>query len=147
MKKIAIIAALLATSAFAADNVVVAKNLHKLLEDVQTSSNAAKFENVKYELDGYVVRVDSKIENGEKFYLAQIADAWDPRTMFGPNGRATYRVSSGRLLCVMDRSAAAGLQENKKVSFTAFTVDVQEIAVQEYGSVNKYKTLIAHCQF
>lgn len=143
MKKIAIIAAtMLATSAFAAE-VTVISSMHKLLEDVQYSKNAVKFENTRFDLEGFVVRVDSKVENGEKFYLAQISDAYEP----GNGGRAAYRVSSGRLLCVMDRAAAAGLTPNKRVSFSAFGVDVQEIAVQEYGSINKYKTLIAHCQF
>ena len=144
MKKIATIAiaAVLATSAFAAD-VVVIKSMHKLLEDVQYSNNVVKFENTRYDLEGFVVRVDSKVENGEKFYLAQISDAYEP----GGAGRAAYRVSSGRLQCVTDRGSAAALVPNKRVSFTAFAVDFQEIAVQEYGSINKYKTLIAHCQF
>ena len=143
MKKIAIIAAtMLATSAFAAE-VTVISSMHKLLEDVQYSKNAVKFENTRFDLEGFVVRVDSKVENGEKFYLAQISDAYEP----GGAGRAAYRVSSARLLCVTDRGSAAALVPNKRVSFTAFAVDFQEIAVQEYGSINKYKTLIAHCQF
>jgi hypothetical protein len=146
MKKliVATIVASITLSAFAADKTLIAPSLNTLLRDIGASKNVAKFENTKYELEGYVVRVDSKTENGQKMYLIQMADSFISNARGGYIANQTY---NSRMLCVTtDRETAAAFVPNTKVSYTAFGGDIQEIQVLEYGFVRKYQTLISNCQ-
>lgn len=146
MKRLALAAlAICATVPVFADDAVIAKSTHDLLRSVETSTNTVPFENTKYQLEGYVVRVESKVENGQKLYLAQISDAFVPPKN-GKEGYTVNRTFKSRLLCVVDRDTAASMKPKSKIAFTAFTSDVQDIKVAEFGQVNTYKTVIANCQ-
>lgn len=149
-KIIAAIAIAAATPAFACEVPThagcadVAKSLSKVLKDLSKGS-PAQFEGVKYDnLEGYIRRVEGKTENGQRYYLIEVADAYVSRD----GGFVTDSTLSTRMLCVTaDRAAAASLTPKKRVRFTAMTSEVQNISVAEYGNVRQYKTLIANCQF
>jgi hypothetical protein len=146
MKKliVATIVAFITVSAFAAEKTLIAKSLNTLLRNIEASKNVAKFENMKYELEGYVVRVDSRMEGNQKVYLMEMADGFISNARGGYIANQTY---NSRMLCVTtDRETAAAFVSGTKVSYTAFTANIEEIKVLEYGYVRTYQTLIANCQ-
>ena len=122
----------------------VAKSLSKLLKDLSKGS-PAQFEGVKYDnLEGYVRSINGKTENGQRYYLVEVADAYVSKD----GGFVTDSTLTTRLLCVTtDRAAASALTPKKHIHFTAMTSEVQNIPVNQYGRIQNYKTLIANCQF
>lgn len=138
------LAAIAMTSAAHAAGETIAKPTQSLLNELARSRNDAQFVSVRYDLSGYVNSVETKTENGQKFYLAEIGD-----TLY-KDGSVSSSTLSSRLLCVTDdRQAVAGLSRGKLVSFTAFGADVQNIPVRNpaTGVTREFRTLIARCNF
>lgn len=143
---IALLGTIFVNGAHAKDNAIIAHGTHGLLQDVEKARNYVEFEGLRYDMmDGYVMRVDSIVENGERFYLAEIADAYMP-PFSGYPGRAVYRTHLGRLMCILDKQVAARLKPDQKIEFTAFVNGVQEIPGVYRNEAVNFKTVFAECR-